>query len=77
MPGQPRPGFQLGGEIFLLTFPFIEQLVHSRRKEPMTKIETFAEQYRLKVTRDECTGQIIQGRRGLLVNLKGLRGVLS
>jgi hypothetical protein len=29
----------------------------------MTKIETFAEQHRLKVTRDECNDQIIQGRR--------------
>jgi hypothetical protein len=32
----------------------------------MTKIETFAEQHRLKVTRDECNDQIIQGRRGHL-----------
>jgi hypothetical protein len=32
----------------------------------MTKIETFAEPYRLKVTRDECNDQIIQGRRGHL-----------
>jgi hypothetical protein len=32
----------------------------------MTKIETFAEQHRLKVTRDECNDQITQGRRGHL-----------
>ena len=32
----------------------------------MTRIETFAEQYRLKVTRDECSDQVIQGRRGHL-----------
>ena len=32
----------------------------------MTKIEMFAEQYRLKVTRDECNDQVIQGRRGHL-----------
>ena len=32
----------------------------------MAKIETFAEQHRLKVTRDECNDQIIQGRRGHL-----------
>ena len=32
----------------------------------MTKIETFAEQHRLKVTRDECTDRVIQGRRGQL-----------
>jgi hypothetical protein len=32
----------------------------------MTKIETFARQHRLKVRRDECNDQIIQGRRGHL-----------
>jgi hypothetical protein len=32
----------------------------------MTKIETFAEQHRLKITRDECGDQIIPGRRGHL-----------
>jgi hypothetical protein len=32
----------------------------------MTKIETFAEQHRLRLTRDECNDQIIQGRRGHL-----------
>jgi hypothetical protein len=32
----------------------------------MTKIETFAQQHRLKVTRDECNDQIIQGKRGHL-----------
>jgi len=32
----------------------------------MTKIETFAEQYRLKATRDECNDRVIQGRRGQL-----------
>jgi hypothetical protein len=32
----------------------------------MTKIETFAEQYRLKITRDECNDPVIQGRRGQL-----------
>jgi hypothetical protein len=32
----------------------------------MTQIETFAEQHRLRVTRDECNDQIIQGRRGHL-----------
>jgi hypothetical protein len=32
----------------------------------MTKTETFAQQHRLKVTRDECNDQIIQGRRGHL-----------
>lgn len=33
----------------------------------MTRIETsFAEQHRLKVTRDECNDQVIQGRRGQL-----------
>jgi hypothetical protein len=32
----------------------------------MTKTECFAEQHRLKVTRDECNDQIIQGRRGHL-----------
>ncbi len=32
----------------------------------MTRIETFAEQHRLKVTRDECKDQIIEGRRGHL-----------
>jgi len=32
----------------------------------MTKTETFAEQHRLKVTRDECNDQVIQGRRGHL-----------
>jgi hypothetical protein len=43
------------------------QLVHSRRKgNPRTKIETFAEQHRLKVTRDECTDRLNQGRRGPL-----------
>jgi hypothetical protein len=30
----------------------------------MTKIDTFDEQYRLKVTRDECNDRVIQGRRG-------------
>jgi hypothetical protein len=28
--------------------------------------ETFSEQNRLKVTRDECNDQVIQGRRGHL-----------
>jgi hypothetical protein len=32
----------------------------------MTKIETFAELYRLRVTRDECNERLIQGRRGQL-----------
>jgi hypothetical protein len=32
----------------------------------MTKTETFAQQHRLKVKRDECGDQIIQGRRGHL-----------
>ena len=32
----------------------------------MTKTETFAQQHRLKVTRDECNDQIIHGRRGHL-----------
>jgi hypothetical protein len=32
----------------------------------MTRIETFAEHHRLKVTRDECNDQVIQGRRGQL-----------
>lgn len=32
----------------------------------MTRIERFADQYRLKVTRDECHDQVIQGRRGQL-----------
>jgi hypothetical protein len=32
----------------------------------MTKIETLAEEQRLKVTRDESNNQIIQGRRGHL-----------
>ena len=32
----------------------------------MTRIEAFAEHHRLKVTRDECNDQIIQGRRGQL-----------
>jgi len=32
----------------------------------MTKTETFAEQHRLKATRDESNDQIIQGRRGHL-----------
>jgi hypothetical protein len=32
----------------------------------MTKIETFAQQHKLKVTRDECNDQIIEGRRGHL-----------
>ena len=32
----------------------------------MTKTETFAEQHRLKVKRDECGDQIVQGRRGHL-----------
>jgi hypothetical protein len=32
----------------------------------MTKIETFAQQHRLKVTRDECNDQVIQGKRGHL-----------
>lgn len=32
----------------------------------MTKTETFAQQHRLKVTRDECNDQIIPGRRGHL-----------
>ena len=32
----------------------------------MSRIEKFAEQYRLKVTRDEGNDQIIQGRRGHL-----------
>ena len=32
----------------------------------MTRIEAFANQYRLKVIRDECNDQIIQGRRGHL-----------
>ena len=30
----------------------------------MTKIETFAEQYRLKATRDDSNDSVIQGRRG-------------
>ena len=30
----------------------------------MTRIETFAEQHRLRVTRDECNDQVIHGRRG-------------
>src|SRR6516164_7999796 len=34
--------------------------------KPMTKIETFAQQHRLRVTRDECNDQVIQGRRGHL-----------
>jgi hypothetical protein len=29
-------------------------------------IETFAEKFRLKITRDECNDKIIQGRRGQL-----------
>lgn len=33
-------------------------------KKPRTKIETFAEQHRLKVTRDECNAPTIPGRRG-------------
>jgi hypothetical protein len=32
----------------------------------MTKIDTFAGQYRLRVKRDECNDQIVQGRRGQL-----------
>jgi hypothetical protein len=32
----------------------------------MTKTETFAQEHRLKVTRDECGDQIVQGRRGHL-----------
>jgi hypothetical protein len=32
----------------------------------MTKTETFAQQHRLKVTRDECNDQVIQGKRGQL-----------
>ena len=32
----------------------------------MTRTERFAEQYRVKVTRDECNEQVIQGRRGQL-----------
>ena len=32
----------------------------------MTKTEVFAEQHRLRVTRDECNDQVIQGRRGHL-----------
>jgi hypothetical protein len=32
----------------------------------MTKIETFAQQHRLRVTRDECNDRVIQGRRGHL-----------
>ena len=32
----------------------------------MTKTETFAQQHRLKITRDECNDQVIQGRRGHL-----------
>jgi hypothetical protein len=35
-------------------------------RETVTRIERFAEQYRLKVTRDECNDQVIQGRRGQL-----------
>jgi hypothetical protein len=30
----------------------------------MTKIETFAEQPRLKVTRDDSNDSVLQGRRG-------------
>lgn len=30
----------------------------------MARIETFAEQHRLKVSRDECKDHVIQGRRG-------------
>ena len=32
----------------------------------MTRIERFAEQHRLKVTRDECHDPVIEGRRGHL-----------
>ena len=32
----------------------------------MTRTETFAQQHRLKVTRDECNDQVIQGKRGHL-----------
>ena len=32
----------------------------------MTRIERFAQHYRLKVTRDECHDQVIEGRRGHL-----------
>jgi len=43
----------------------------SKRKDPLTKTETFAEQHRLKVTRDECNDQVIQGRRGHLYKALG------
>jgi hypothetical protein len=32
----------------------------------MTRTETFAQQHRLRVTRDECNDQVIQGKRGQL-----------
>ena len=32
----------------------------------MTRTETFAQQHRLRVTRDECNDQVIQGKRGEL-----------
>jgi hypothetical protein len=32
----------------------------------MTRTEAFAQQYRLRVTRDECNDQVIQGKRGQL-----------
>jgi hypothetical protein len=38
----------------------------NEKGKPVTKIEAFAEQHRLKVTRDECNDQIIPGRRGHL-----------
>jgi hypothetical protein len=33
----------------------------------MTIIETFAEQYRLKVTRDECNDRVIKGAARAIV----------
>ena len=38
----------------------------SSQEKTMTRIERFAEQHRLKVTRDECHDQVIEGRRGHL-----------
>jgi hypothetical protein len=52
----------------------------------MTRTETFAQQHRLKVTRDECNDQIIQGKRGhlyfdgallCLMVLDGKRAIVS
>ena len=50
----------------VLVIRIARALIHPRKGKTMTRIETFAEQHRLKVRRDECKDQIVEGRRGHL-----------